>query len=68
MLKGEAEAAYQMAKSRSCVADSVRSLVMDFRTPQNTVDKLIRLLENESIKLNRHDVLEDLIFAGLVYG
>ncbi len=64
----EAEAAYQTVKARSAIVDSFRSIVMDYKTPQSVVDKLLKVIENESFKLNRQDVLEDLIFAGLVYG
>lgn len=64
----EAEIAYQTAKARSAIVDSFRQIIMDYKTPQSTVDKLLKVIENESIKLKRQDVLEDLIFAGLVYG
>lgn len=62
------EIAYQTVKQRSAVACAYRNLIMDIHTNQETIDKLIKFIHNEAERVKRSDVIEDLQFAGLVYG
>lgn len=61
-------AGFRMAKERAELMECIKRLIIDFDTPASTVEKFLRLAENESKILNRHDVLEDLCFANLLYG
>lgn len=63
-------------KERSVIADCLRDLGMDDfaakaikpDTQQELIEKFLSIIQIEAYKLKKHDVLEKLSFAGLIYG
>lgn len=72
----EGEAHYAMWSERSVIADALNSLGMkdlstkaiNPSTSGELISKFLNIIEREANRLKRHDVLEQLYFAGLVYG
>jgi hypothetical protein len=72
----EGHAAYADWSERSTIADYSRSLgyndiadkAMHYATPRELISKFLNIIETEAKAAKRHDVLEQLCFAGLVYG
>ena len=70
------DGAFAIWSERSVIADSLRDLGMDDfakkallpDTGFELINKFLSIIEIEARKLKRHDVLERLYFAGLVYG
>ncbi len=72
----EGEAAYAIWSERSVIADCLHDLGMKDLAPQavkastspELISKFLNIIESTAKKLKRHDVLERLYFAGLIYG
>ena len=48
--------------------DKIANAAIKPETPARIIDAFIAIIENEAIATKRHDVLEQLYFAGLSYG
>lgn len=72
----QGEGGFAIWNERSTVADCLRDLGMDELaqkamkpcTTQELIKKFLTIIEREANKLKKHDVLERLYFAGLIYG
>lgn len=69
------DAAYAVWSERSVISDCLVDLGMkdlskkvSLTTSQELISKFLNIIEREAKKLDRHDVLERLHFAGLIYG
>ena len=73
-LQGEAD--YRIWCERSTIADCLRTIglpimaakAMDYETPREIIDRFLNIIKREATIAKRHDVLEQLHFAGLIYG
>ena len=67
---------YAIWRERHVIVDCLRDLelpvpskeIMKSTAPHELVDYVLRIIQREAKLLKRHDVLERLSFAGLVYG
>lgn len=72
----EGNASFAIWDERSTISDclqmlnlkSMASKALDPKTPKATIDKFLNIIETEAKISKRHDVLEILSFAGLIYG
>lgn len=70
------DVAYEIWRKRTVIVDCLSSLGKKclskklMKSPLNihTHDKYLSIIKNIANKTNRHDVLERLYFAGLIYG
>lgn len=71
-----ADAAYSRWNERHIIADCLHDLGLKELAPkaihpdtsQELISKFLTIIESTAKKLNKHDVLERLCFAGLIYG
>lgn len=72
----QGDAQYAIWSERSVIADCLRTMGLNIMaekallpsTSQEIITKFLHILESEATIAKRHDVLEQLHFAGLVYG
>jgi hypothetical protein len=70
------DAAYAIWNERSIIADCLKDLgfedlakkAMQSTTTQELIKKFLTIIEREAAAIKRQDVLEQLYFAGLIYG
>lgn len=72
----QGDAAFGIWSERSTIADCLNMMnlplmaekALDFKTPRKIIDDFLTIIKREAAIAKRHDVLEILHFAGLVYG
>ena len=70
------DGAYAIWSQRSTIADCLQDLDMPVlavkamkpTATRELIDSFLHIIQREANRLQRHDVLERLFFAGLVYG
>lgn len=70
------DGAYAIWSERSVIADCLRTMGLNLMadkainptTPQEIINKFLNIIEKEAKVAKRHDVLDQLYFAGLIYG
>jgi len=73
-LQGDAH--YAIWSDRSVIADCLRTMGLDImaakavhpETSQELINSFLNIIEKEAKVAKRHDVLDQLYFAGLIYG
>ena len=67
---------YTIIKERTTIADCLIAIdekemakkALDFNTSQELIDDFLAIITKQATLIKRHDVLEQLHFAGLIYG
>ena len=70
------DGSFAIWKERSTIAECLRDLDMPVLAAKSThksatnelIDSFLHIITREANRLQRHDVLERLFFAGLIYG
>lgn len=67
---------YRIYEERQLIRDCLKNIGLEKiansaikpETPQRIINAFVAIIENEAVNSKRHDVLEQLYFAGLSYG
>jgi hypothetical protein len=76
MYELSSDGAYAIWSERSVIADCLKTMGLDImakkaidpETPQEIINRFLLIIEKEAKVAQRHDVLDQLYFAGLIYG